>query len=375
MVRAPRPIGRSFPHLPKLPAAVWLALCACTSKPLEPKITVAPENDAAVSVGNTQPVSIWSTSPMGADTTSTDERSVELGIKFKSSVAGQIVGVRFYKGAGNDGIHTATLWDATTRERLSDTVPFISETAAGWQTALFPLPVNIAAEHVYVASYHAPKGHYAFTAAGLDSGVDAAPLQALAGAADPNGVFSLGSTSQFPDQCFGNANYWVDVLFTTGATFTIWPAAATPASATVTDDRSLELGVRFRTDIDGRVAGVRFYKGATNTDVHTGTLWTEGRSIMATATFLNETAEGWQTVKFAEPVSILAGRTYVASYHTLHGHYAFDSGGLAAGRDSGYLHALASVGAGGNGVYALDGESTWSSFNDSNYWVDVVFSP
>jgi hypothetical protein len=318
-------------------------------------------------------VSIWSTAPSGSDTTSADGRSVELGVKFRSSIAGQIVGVRFYKGAGNGGIHTATLWDASTRERLSDTVPFMNETESGWQTVIFPVPVNIVAGRTYVASYHAPLGHYAFTAGGLDGAVEAAPLQSIAGAIDPNGVFSLGTSSLFPDQCFGNANYWVDVLFAAGATFTIWPASALPAATTVSDERALELGVKFSADVDGFVTGIRFYKGATNTEPHTGTLWTEGRSVMASATFSNETAEGWQTVKFAEPVSIMAGHPYVASYHTQQGRYAFDLGTLANGQDNGYLHALAGAASNGNGVYALDGDSTWSSFNNSNYWVDVVF--
>ena len=35
---------------------------------------------------------------------------------------------------------------------------------------------------------------------------------------------------------------------------------------------------------------------------------------LATATFTNETASGWQEVLFSTPVAITAGVTYVASY-------------------------------------------------------------
>lgn len=357
-----------------LVGSLCLAVLACSSKSTQQ--TVPPPKDSGIPIVGSEPVSIWSTAPTESDTTSTDARSVELGIKFKSAIDGQIVGIRFYKGAGNDGLHTATLWDASTRERLSDTVPFAHETASGWQSALFPVPVDIVAEHTYVASYHAPNGHYAFTAGGLDSAVVAPPLASVAGAVDPNGVFSLGTTPQFPDQCFGNANYWVDVLFATGpSATTLWPASAIPAATVVTDDRSLELGVKFRSDLDGQVTGIRFYKGATNTGTHTASLWADGRALIASATFANETAEGWQTVLLPAPVDIVAGRTYVASYHAPNGHYAFDSGGLTNGRDSGSLHALPGPASGGNGVYALDGASDWSSFYDSNYWVDVVFTP
>jgi hypothetical protein len=375
MVRDSRSVHRTACYVAHWASALGLACSGCSSSALAPRSTASPGNDAGASSPNTDPASIWSTSPTGDDTTCTDGRSVELGVKFKSTTPGQVIGVRFYKGAGNGGTHTATLWDASTRQRLSDTVPFENETTAGWQSVLFPVPVDIAAERTYVASYHAPNGHYAFTAGGLDNATNAPPLQSIAGTIDPNGVFSLGATSQFPDQCFGNANYWVDVLFAAGATFTIWPPSATPAAAAVTDDRSLELGVKFRSDIDGRVTGVRYYKGPTNTDTHTATLWTDSRSILATSTFSNETADGWQTAKFTEPVGIVAGRTYVASYHTLHGHYAFDQGALADGQDAGPLHALPGITSGGNGVYALDGDPSWASFNDSNYWVDVIFVP
>jgi hypothetical protein len=37
--------------------------------------------------------------------------------------------------------------------------------------------------------------------------------------------------------------------------------------------------------------------------------------------FTNETASGWQTVSFAQPITISAGTTYVASYHS-NGFYA-----------------------------------------------------
>ena len=39
-------------------------------------------------------------------------------------------------------------------------------------------------------------------------------------------------------------------------------------------------------------------------------------TLLASATFTNESASGWQQVNFSNPVPITAGTTYVASYHT-----------------------------------------------------------
>ena len=118
-----------------------------------------------------------------------------------------------------------------------------------------------------------------------------------------------------------------------------------------------ELGVKFKSDIDGFITGIRFYKGAANTGTHIGNLWTSTRhACWRTATFTQRDATGWQQVSFAKPVAITANTTYVASYHTNVGGYAFDGGLLRnAGVDSPPLHALPSNTSGGNGVF-----TSWS---------------
>ena len=42
-----------------------------------------------------------------------DPGAYELGMKFQSSVSGWVAGVRFYKGSGNNGTHTGSLWTAS----------------------------------------------------------------------------------------------------------------------------------------------------------------------------------------------------------------------------------------------------------------------
>ena len=95
--------------------------------------------------------------------------------------------------------------------------------------------------------------------------------------------------------------------------------------ASENDPGAVEVGVKFRSDSDGFVSGVRFFKGAGNTGTHVGNLWSASGTLLATATFSAESASGWQQVSFSSPVAITANTTYVASYFAPNGHYAVDA--------------------------------------------------
>jgi hypothetical protein len=154
----------------------------------------------------------------------------------------------------------------------------------------------------------------------------------------------------------GNEAASSDFTFTTlppSCPCSIWSAASTPATPSAPDSGAFELGVKFRADIDGSITGIRFYKGATNTGAHTGSLWSSGGQLLATATFTDETATGWQQVTFAAPVAVTAGVTYIASYHTDTGGYARDQFYFSAGPAvTSPLRALQDGTDGGNGVFA-----------------------
>ena len=98
---------------------------------------------------------------------------------------------------------------------------------------------------------------------------------------------------------------------------------------------------------------------------------------MATATFSNETASGWQQINFTTPVAITANTTYVASYHAPNGKYSVDENYFNSSLVSGPLQGLADGMDGSNGVYRYGSTSGFptDTFNKSNYWVDVVFQP
>jgi len=300
-----------------------------------------------------------------------DTSPVELGVKFRSVADGFITGVRFYKGPRNTGTHTGSLWSVDGRRLATGT--FTHESAQGWQELRFPVPVAIKAATTYIASYHTQVGRYSvdewyFSGHSVRTG----PLEALkSGVSSRNGVYRYG-TSGFPSKSYRASNYWIDVTFQSGTAMqtdtTLWTAADVPEVREDPEVGSFELGMRFRSHVDGEITGIRFYKGAANTGTHTGSLWSDDGRRLATGTFTDETASGWQEMTFASPVPINAGTTYVASYHTDVGRYAVTEDYFSgASRRTGALEALED----GNGVYAEGAGFPTRSHRASNYWVDV----
>jgi hypothetical protein len=144
-----------------------------------------------------------------------DAGAVNLGVKFRSDVAGSVTGVRFYKATANTGTHVGSLWSATGTLLAQGT--FTGETASGWQALTFSSQVAIDANTVYVVSYLAPKGHYSVTGGGFGLGsVDNAPLHGLADSISSNGVYAYGAAPAFPVNSFNAGNYWVDLLLAPG---------------------------------------------------------------------------------------------------------------------------------------------------------------
>jgi hypothetical protein len=139
-----------------------------------------------------------------------DSNSVEVGVRFSSSVNGSIQGIRFYKGANNTGTHVGSLW--TNSGQLLAQATFTNETATGWQQVQFATPVQITAGTVYVASYHAPAGNYSSDHDYFTTAYSSPPLQALQdGVSGSNGVYLYGAG--FPTNTYLSTNYWVDVIF------------------------------------------------------------------------------------------------------------------------------------------------------------------
>ncbi len=172
----------------------------------------------------------------------------------------------------------------------------------------------------------------------------------------------------------GTASATVNLTVTPPSTATsLFSLSDTPAS-TSNDPNAVELGMKFVASAGGTITGMRYYKGAQDTGTHTGSIWSSTGTRLATATFTSESASGWQTVTFAQPLTIAAGTTYVASYHS-NGNYVVTANYFASSRTNGGLTAPSSGTSGGNGVYAYGTNSLFpsSTYNASNYWVDVLY--
>jgi hypothetical protein len=141
------------------------------------------------------------------------ESSVELGVRFTSSKAVNIVGARVYRI--DSGAVTGSLWGAD-GTRLAGPVGFSGSSTNSWQDVSFGAPVAITPGQTYVASYHTPNPsyafqHYFFTG---NNSYTVGPITALASqASGGNGVFNYCSPDCFPSSTYEDSNYWVTPLW------------------------------------------------------------------------------------------------------------------------------------------------------------------
>ena len=163
------------------------------------------------------------------------------------------------------------------------------------------------------------------------------------------------------------------------ATVSLFSASNTPAQTNLNDGTPLEVGVKFTSSTAGQITALKFYRSPGDTGSDLLDLWTATGTKLASATFTNTTASGWQTVPLATPVNINANTTYIASYHTT-GLYVATDNFFTTAVTSGPLTAPSTTTPGGNGVYSYGGTNTagifpTSTFSAANYFADVVFQP
>ena len=430
---------------------------------------------------NAGPYSVFPSTATPSAPDTPDPNSVEVGMKFQSSVPGSVTGVRFYKGVNNTGTHVGRVWDSN--GDLQGSVTYTKETDTVWQQAKYSTPISIVPNTTYTVSYLAPNGNYAadaeyFALGGASSGY----LTGLADGTDgSDGVFLYTSIPAFPQETFNSSNYWVDVAFTAappsdtsapsitsrtpasgatgiattstitatfgqvvktdatlsmvvmngtnsipgtlsyvassrtavftpsaalaaGTTYTVTLNAAglggtamTPATWSFTTAKAntynffsdsivpsvvdsqtstaTEVGLKFQSTVAGNVTGLQFYKAAANTGTHVGHLWDANGNLLATVTFTNESASGWQTASFSSPVAIAANTYYTISYFAPNGHYSetsdyFDHSFAV----SGPLTAFDTDESQGNGAFVGGSGYPNQTLNGTNYWVDPIFS-
>ena len=136
--------------------------------------------------------SIWNDSFTPANLDPSDHQAVELGVKFRSDVAGFVTGIRFYKGPANTGTHVGHLWTSGgSPSRHRDLHP-ASPHLAGSRP---PSPRRSRSPRTRPTSRPTSRrlASTRSTANYFASAFDNAPLHALADGTDgPNGVYLYG---------------------------------------------------------------------------------------------------------------------------------------------------------------------------------------
>jgi hypothetical protein len=247
--------------------------------------------------------SLWSDSAVPKTVAVTDSKATQVGLKFKSSVAGYVTGVRFYKSAQNSGTHTGNLWD--NNGKLLATATFTNETSNGWQTASFTTPVNIAANVTYVISYYAPAGHYSlnanyFKTSSRTKNNLTAPRNT---ATNPNGVYAYSTIpNTFPTTGGNGANYWVDVVFNTKLV-NPQPAPAAPG------------GLAANTQANGSVV-LNWQASVSANTITDYTVYRDGSKLVSVGnalTYLDSTTQAGHTYSYQVQATDNTGRSSVLS--------------------------------------------------------------
>jgi hypothetical protein len=168
----------------------------------------------AVSDDTSQNYSFFASADVANVPVDTDNRPVELGLKFTSAKPGKLSAVRFLKVTGDRAAHRVNVWNSA-GQRLATAAP-ASESRSGWQQVTLTPSVQLQAGQDYVVSYTTSQYRATedyFTTRNAKAG----PLTTVGG-----GVYKYGGGA-FPTDNYKGSNYWVDVVFKRD------PKAATPA--------------------------------------------------------------------------------------------------------------------------------------------------
>jgi hypothetical protein len=132
-----------------------------------------------------------------------------------------------------------------------------------------------------------------------------------------------------------------------------------------------ELGMKFTSAVAGHINAIRFWKCSRETGTHIGHIWNASGQLLASITFVNETSYGWQQQALTSPLAINANTVYVVTVNTGDTYYVSTDTGFYSKIVN---HDLSSV-VGNNGVYGPPSRFPTNTWEASNYFRDVVFSP
>jgi hypothetical protein len=148
----------------------------------------------------------------------------------------------------------------------------------------------------------------------------------------------------------------------------------------MSDFRPYELGVKFQSARAGQISAIRYWRSPGDAGPHVGHLWSASGQQLAAVTFTNESYSGWQQATLPAPVGIDAATTYTVSVN-ITSLYPDTNWGLTSnvvnyGPQVPITNGdLSTVGDQNNGVFGDPGKFPASSWERSNYFRDIVFTP
>lgn len=144
-----------------------------------------------------------------------------------------------------------------------------------------------------------------------------------------------------------------------------------PIFPDATDGVPYELGMKFQSAKNGQITAIRYWKAPSETGTHVGKIWSlTGGATLATVTFCNETASGWQQQALNTPLNIQAHTTYVVTVN-INSYYVATQNELTSQVIKGDLSTVAD---GNNGVYGSPGTFPTNSYLNCNYFCDLAFT-
>lgn len=149
----------------------------------------------------------------------------------------------------------------------------------------------------------------------------------------------------------------------------------TPVSPNATDGVAYELGMKFKSTKAGNILAIRYYKAASDTGTHVGRIWSATGSPLTSVTFTGETASGWQEQALPTPLAILANTTYMVSVNVA-SHFPITTNAFPPSPSLPLTNgSLSVVNDGSNGRFGAPGVYPPNSYQNSNYFRDVLFLP
>lgn len=140
------------------------------------------------------------------------------------------------------------------------------------------------------------------------------------------------------------------------------------------------LALRMKTDVAGRVFGVRFFRDLADGDPHIGMLFAASNLELLDVTLFHQVvaagsgADGWHSAYFRKAHRFAADDRFVVGVMFGHGRYWLTPGALnGTDMTNGNLHITADGDGGDNGLYQYGFIIPDQTFGHAAYGVDVIF--